>query len=148
PRFGRISDTWVWDGGSWGQGAVSSPQTPPARDMHAMVYDSIRQKIVMFGGNNGIAPLGDTWEWDSTTGWRQIQPANAPPARSGHAMSFDTRRGRTFLFGGTPFSNDTWEYNGNNWTRVGAASVAPPGRYRHAIAWDQNTSKHVLFGGL
>jgi hypothetical protein len=53
-------DTWQWDGsGTWTQLAIPGP-TP--RDFHAMVYDSGRDVIVLFGGADGVSINGETWE--------------------------------------------------------------------------------------
>ena len=32
-----------------------------------MSYDSVTQKVVLFGGFNGTFYLGDTWLWDGST---------------------------------------------------------------------------------
>jgi len=54
-----LGDTWEWNGSSWTQVATTGPS---ARWEHAMAYDSLRGRIVLFAGFN---TLDDTWEWDS-----------------------------------------------------------------------------------
>lgn len=76
-----------------------------------MAYDSIRSRIVLFGGDGAeTGYLGDTWFWDGAT-WTP-SAIQGPVPRSGHAIAFDSRRGRCVLFGGSPepFSvlSDTW----------------------------------------
>lgn len=45
--------------------------SPSARSFHAMAYDSIRQRTVLFGGTDySVGPLSDTWEWDGAN-WIQ-----------------------------------------------------------------------------
>lgn len=59
-----LNDTWEWDGSNWTQ---ELPQnTPPARWIPEMAYDSTHAKVVLFGGYNGIDPpyFQDTWTWD------------------------------------------------------------------------------------
>src|SRR5262249_44196351 len=58
-------DTWEWDGTTWTQRATTGP-SPRLRS--AMVYDSARQKVVLFGGmvpcscgNRNAIYYGDTW---------------------------------------------------------------------------------------
>ncbi len=56
------SDTWEYDGVDWRRSAT--PTSPESRNGHAMAYDSVRGKIVMFGGMNAAGvPLGDTLEY-------------------------------------------------------------------------------------
>jgi hypothetical protein len=32
--------------------------------MHAMAYDSVRGRVVLYGGSDGESNLADPWEWD------------------------------------------------------------------------------------
>ena len=75
-----------------------TPANPPARDAHAMAYDSARGRVVMFGGYDG-GVFGDTWEWDGNN-WRRRTPLSSPAARSAPALAYDSARGRVVLFGG------------------------------------------------
>ena len=54
--------------------------TPGLRGFHAMAYDSVRGKTVLFGGAIGSGYAGDTWEWDGAT-WTQVA-AGGPAARN------------------------------------------------------------------
>ena len=56
---GVLGDTWQWDGTDWTQIPIAGP-TP--RSFTKMVYDSNRQRSVLFGGYNGTQFVGDTWE--------------------------------------------------------------------------------------
>ena len=64
---GYLGDTWEWDGATWTLVADSASDSPQARDYHAMVYDTIRNSAVLFGGESYASLLGDTWE-------RQVWP--------------------------------------------------------------------------
>ncbi len=73
-----LSETWQWDGAQWTQ--LFPATVPRARFSPGMVYDPIRQTVVMFGGDGYSAPqhLSDTWEWSRATGnWTQ-QPISGP----------------------------------------------------------------------
>jgi hypothetical protein len=95
-----IGDTWEWDGTRWTQSAPSA-----GREGHAIAYDPLRERIVVFGGGGaGPAPLLTTLERDDTT-WIVRSPPS-PPARGWTAMAYD----RMLLFGGNSLS-DTWEYH-------------------------------------
>jgi hypothetical protein len=136
-------------GPGWTQRTPST--LPPGRVNHAMAYDSVRGRTVLFGGfqtSPSVAILGDTWEWDGVT-WAQQTPAVSPPPRRKHAMAFDSARGVTVLFGGAyggPTYSDTWEWNGAEWTERQPA-IVPALREYHAMAYDSIRGVTVLFGG-
>src|SRR5262249_17570221 len=73
---------------------VRQEKAPPAgpRSGPAIVYDSARQRPVLFGGSTGSGDLGDTWEWDGPT-WTQ-RATTGPSPRHGHAMAYDSARQR------------------------------------------------------
>jgi len=108
---GSLGDTWAYDGG-WTQ--VFPPTSPSARWLHALAYDSARNVTVLFGGYNYSGLLGDTWEWNGSTGtWTEVFPATSPAARNNYAMAYDSARSVTILFGGQRFGSlcdDTWKY--------------------------------------
>ena len=89
-RVGVVTRPATWQNlwGSW----------PLARYDHAMVYDSDRKVMVMYGGRtarNGPY-YDDTWEWDGARGaWNEKTPApngsvKHPPSARGHVMVYDT----------------------------------------------------------
>jgi len=55
-----LTDTWAWDGSNWYQRIPAV--IPPGRQYGAMVYDSVRQQPIMFGGVADVF-LNDTWVW-------------------------------------------------------------------------------------
>jgi hypothetical protein len=142
-----LSDTWEYDGVNWTQ--VTPANSPSYRNGHAMVYDSARGRLVMFGGGvYGFPYRNDTWEYDGVN-WTQVTTASSPSVRRDHAMAYDSVRGKVVMFGGSSTSgllNDTWEYDGVNWTQVTTAS-SPSARYSHAMVYDSARGKVVVFGG-
>lgn len=153
-----FNDMWAYDGTSWQRrspDAAPRALAPPGRDSHAMAYDTLRQRTVLFGGKNwaglngSAQALNDTWEYDGAT-WQPRSLALAPPMRYGHAMVYDATRQKIILFGGATIMGvtlgDTWEYDGSTWTQVTTAQ-APAARYGHAMAYDPVRQRVVLFGG-
>jgi len=123
---------------------LSPPTAPPARYFHAMAYDKLRGRVVLFGGRTSTG-LNDTWLWDGSN-WTLIEPQTKPSPRYGHAMAFDEARGVVLLFGGYSSFNDTWIFDGSNWIQLSPPS-RPGERYDHAMAYDAQRGVVVLFGG-
>jgi hypothetical protein len=99
-----------------------------------VAWDSARARLVVFGGHDGTARLGDTWEWDGTQ-WLNVTPAGTSPSpRNFCAMAFDLRSGRVLLFGGNDgsYQNDTWQWDGIGWTQLNPATQ-PAARQQHGM---------------
>lgn len=115
--------------------------TPAARYEHAMVYDAARDRVVMFGGRNGVTYFDETWEWDGVD-WTLKSPSTSPGKRAGHAMAYDAEHQVVLLFGG--FRNDeapgtvddTWEWDGTDWTQTNL-TVIPKGMIPDTTSADQ-----------
>lgn len=144
------SETWEWDGTDWTQLTPAHSPPPPVRHGHAMAYDAARHRVVLFGGQSGGKPLGDTWEWDGTDWIQTALVGPSPPARYDHAMAYDERRGRVLLFGGQDSTrrNDTWEWDGSNWVALASAGTTPSPRYGHAMTYNPARKRIALFGGF
>jgi hypothetical protein len=119
-----------------------------ARRGMAAVFDSHRQVVVMFGGENIDRMLDETLEFDGTD-WRQVITPHSPPGRLWHGMAYDSDRQVAILFGGTNDQivfNDTWEYDGRDWLQV-TTSDKPQPLSGFVMAYDTCRQKTVLFSG-
>ncbi|MCA8957643.1 MAG: hypothetical protein KDC87_16325, partial [Planctomycetes bacterium] len=134
---------------------VRPPVAPSGRMVHAMAYDGVGQRALLFGGMIPISIVatqiyGDTWAWDGST-WVEVTPANGPSPRSGHAMVRDAARDRVVLFGGQAANGanlaETWEWDGATWSLV-PATPSPPVRFGHQLAYDAARQRVVMFGGF
>lgn len=154
----RIGSTWEFDGQTWTQIADGL-----IRGAQGMVYDTVRRKMLLFGGFILHIPVNcpsDTWELDGNQ-WRQVA-TNAPPGRrDAQEMVFDPHRGVAVLFGGDYWDEqfplepphfivygDTWERDGAQWRQINLSGPVPAPRYGHAMAYDPKRRKVVLFAGL
>jgi hypothetical protein len=145
-----LGDTWELAGENWRLMATTSAPSP--RDHVAMVFDSRRARMVLFGGLGdaaaGFRPLADTWEYRTT--WSPVATTQGPLARYAHAMAYDPVRARAVLFGGRQTNGttlgDTWAFDGTAWSQL-APPTAPPPRSNHALAYDAARDQTVLFGG-
>lgn len=114
------NDTWIWNGQTWRKHTGTNP---PARNGHAMTYDSERRVILLFGGwsNNGRVKLGDMWQWDGKD-WSEIKLMGKKPSGRGIAgMAYDPHRKVAVLFGGDGENGklkDTWEWDGVKWSEI------------------------------
>lgn len=134
PAFGQsvteFDDTWEWAGRGWVRRYTAI--SPPARLDHAMVWDPLRQRVVVIGGHapRSGSMLSDTWEWDGTN-WTQVFTPFFPTPRRGAAAAFDGQRERVVLFGGHPLfgriADHTWEYSTDHIARVESYGNGCPG---------------------
>jgi DNA-binding beta-propeller fold protein YncE len=121
---------------------------PIARQRHAMAWDFLRNRLVLFGGASAGIPLADTWEWDGSA-WTRRFPAHSPSPRMGHAMAWDGGSGRVLLFGGEDgltSLGDTWAFDGTDWIRLAPAS-SPSARSGAGMELHAGIGKIVLYGG-
>ncbi len=107
-----FDDTQEYDGKVWRQIKVVGTKPSP-RSFHAMAYDPVNQRVVLFGGENTKDRWGsddtycysDTWAYtsDGTNGiWTVIDSYNHNLylARSGHAMVFNRDEGKIMVIAG------------------------------------------------
>lgn len=91
-RVGYFADTWAGYGGGgfWWWSKVSTSSAPSARGYAAMVYDTARRRMVLFGGVDGVVRLADTWEYEeprSSVNDYYIDPVNGRDVVSGGRKS-------------------------------------------------------------
>lgn len=146
---GLLEETWSFNGSAW---TLLNPSSSMAgRWGHRMVRDSLRNRIITFGGRSpGVnTPANDTFFWNGT-GWLPIVSPTLPPARHLYGMAYDQRRDRVVLFGGRgslSSPNDTWEFDGAVWRRIDL-TLAPSARQEMVMEYDVARGSAVLFGGL
>ncbi len=136
-----LRDTWEFDGTSWTN--RTPPTGPSARVSHAMAYDPIRQRVVVFGGDaGGGSPLDDLWSWDGTA-WTALTPAIRPSPRVTSQLAWDAPRKALVLYGAL---DDTWEWNGTAWSPVPLFDVPAP-RRNHVLVPSPSGAGVIAFGG-
>ena len=142
-RRNWLGDTWEWDGKSWIQIDVPGPSP---RNGAAAAYDSLRKRVVLFGGSTEHGVSGETWEWNGRE-WSENQAANTE-GRFNSVMAFDAVRARMVRFGGRfggKAYGDTWEYDGKEWKRL--TTTGPTARNHSAMVYVANRKRVFLFGG-
>jgi hypothetical protein len=131
--------------GEWRRAGLPSPRLSPG-----MVYDSVRDRVVMYGGarTDSLSQFDETWEWDGQS-WTRIETNSPFPTRSSAAMTFDSARGRAILFGGlssTNFTASLWEYDGSRWLERDVEGG--PSSRSTVISYDSDRQRTVVFGGV
>lgn len=83
------ADTWLWDGVDWAE--IPTTFTPPARSGHAMVFDALSGRPMVYGGYFGSAggSADDAWHYSQAL-------ANFSPFGAGCSNS----AGQTPVLGG------------------------------------------------
>jgi len=158
-------ELWEWSPatGVWTLRPPSGA-APSARSGAAMVFDPVRDKMLLFGGRGANHyNCEDLWEWDPPTGtWTERSGAGRhPSARTQQGMVYEASTGKILLYGGGRSEDDvqgvgvvasfgdTWELDPamGTWTELDPAS-SPGIRHDFGLVWDSARSKAVLFGGI
>jgi len=163
--FGGFDGTFHND--TWALSSLSTTPTwslltpltlPPPRSGHRMVYDAAGDRVVMYGGYDGVSPRrDDVWELrlgSSPLTWSNVTPAvPGPGARSSHSAVYDPNGARMLVFGGTgpAFRNDVWQLSLPSsgppiWSQI-LATGPPPAREEHSMILDPVRNRLVVFGG-
>jgi hypothetical protein len=109
-----------------------------------------RNKIVMFGGQNGNAVGTDTWEFDGT--WSPYVRLRSPPGRTEATLTYDPTLDVAVLVGGMSAEGvrlaDVWELDAlGRWIERNP-EVSPPGPRQSTMTYDAARGELVMFGGL
>jgi Galactose oxidase, central domain len=153
-----IDETWLWVRDQWVQRFPA--ERPGGRSAHAMVYDSNRQRVLLFGGRaeatqlrGKFTLLNDTWQWKNGN-WQQLETGNSPGVREHPDMAYDRARDRVILFGGYRYAADgktieplydTWEFDGNTWSEVQSAANGPQVD-KPLMVYDRARNQTILLG--
>lgn len=112
-----LEGTWAYDyeADSWTELSPAAP--PSARYYSAMVYDTDRDRMVIFGGTDrwAVATFDDTWVYDyDSNRWTELT-ASGPSVRAWHAMAYDESSQTVVTFGGGLTRDDvtaeTWLFD-------------------------------------
>jgi hypothetical protein len=146
-------DTWSLDTAKNEWTKLTTNGSPSARFNHAMVYDSDRREIVLFGGFSASDRIGDTWIYNiADNKWTNVSPQTGPSRRSDPGAAYDAKANKVVIFGGyglgDKIQGDTWVFHveQKTWTQMKPTNK-PMGRYGGIMVYDSYTEKCLLFGG-
>ena len=157
---GLLNDVWALSLSGppvWAQ-IVPTGSAPAPRHRHGAIYDPVRQRMLIFGGEgDAVSGFNDVWGLSLTGAhaWTQVLPVGTPPsARRGSGVAYDAVRDRMIVFGGTigAFSplSDLWALTlagTPTWLELTPAGTAPPRREFFSFATDAAGDRAVLHGG-
>ncbi|HNZ53639.1 MAG TPA: lectin-like protein, partial [bacterium] len=121
------NEVYEWSGTNWVLRPVLVGTAPSGRVYHSAAYDSVRNRMVIFGGRNSSGTiLRQLYEWDNATQTWVYRNNSGPEPRINAGMVYDPVKQRTIVFGGMNYNvspetyGDTWEYNNstNGWSNV------------------------------
>ena len=151
----RLPGTWAWDGRRW-ERVADSAASPPPRVGHAMAYDPVAERVVLYGGISYAPrrPRCDTWAFDGAR-WSALSAAACVTDRgAGASLVFDAGARRMLLVEGPAIGGDTlrplrlWGWERDRWVPVDSSGPRRLGF--SAAAYDERRSVlvvPVLFGG-
>jgi hypothetical protein len=156
---GPYGDLWVMSLAgtpAWTYLAASAP--PPPRSGHSAIYDPVRNRMVVFGGNLDAGATNEVWALSLSDPpvWTQLVPTGTPPsARAFHSAIYDPIRDRMIVFGGynsqSGDQSDVWALSLSNppaWTQLAPAGTAPAARDGHSAMYDPVRDRMLVFGGI
>jgi hypothetical protein len=150
------NDVWEYSPpavGTWRQLPVEGvPMSPRAQ--HAAVYDPVRDRVVVIGGDTGTF-LNDVWtiNLSGSPTWQRLMPTGVPPSgRREHTAIYDSTEDRIIVYGGFDGARrgDVWALSlGGSpaWTRLTSSTVSPAARMGHVAVYDAPRHRMVMFGG-
>jgi hypothetical protein len=151
--------TWEWhsSSGTWELQQQQSGIRPSRRYGHALVYNPISEKVLLYGGiDETSGSNSETWEWNGETDNWEKTGSGPEPSRWGHAMAFDSATNKVVVFGGSYRHAslgdgdlfDVWDYDGETWQNrtYPLKSLWPRARRGHALAAGPN-GRIFMYGG-
>jgi len=138
--LGRADPTWR---------PLPFPLAPAPRWVHAMAWDPLRERVIVFGGvtwgAGGRLERDHFWAWDGAS-WRFL-PASPGPALRLAALAFEPARGRAVVYGlGEGYDAvETWVWDGTRWERR-FPQAQPPRLCGIGMVHDEARARSVLVG--
>lgn len=152
------NDTWALSlsgSPSWEFLNTTGP-LPPPRYRNSIVYDSLRDRIIIFGGYSNTGPMNDAWALTLTgvPTWSElIAPDPLPAARYSHAAIYDPVGDRMVIFGGALINgqaDDVWVLSlpgAPSWSQLLPGGQPPGPLSGHSATYDPIRNRMIIIGG-
>jgi uncharacterized protein YjdB len=135
---------------------------PHIRTGQTATYDSVNNRMTVFGGFVSNVTLDDTWVLTLANGlggvpaWIQITSQGTAPSLSYHSAVYDQASDNMYVFGGSS-TKSKLQTNDHAFTLTGANGISsggekwvlggPPVRYSQSAFYDSSTNALFIFGG-
>ncbi len=141
---------------TWQQ--LSPAGSPPsARSGHAAIYDPVRQRMIVIGGQDAAGFKSDCWALDlaaPTPAWSVLPSGPAASGLNACGAVYDVARDRMLVHGGINNSSTAQasvhalELSTSTWSLVSTTSYLPlPGRFAHVALLDPSHDRLLVHGG-
>jgi len=161
------NELWIYNYSNNAWTKMNPIINPGPRYRHSMVYDSIHDQVILFGGMyanyeiNRYVYYNETWIYTySNNSWTNMNTTEKPSSRYSTSMVYDSTLDCVVLFGGNEryqsiffgpdpdMKDDTWIYNftENSWTNMNPLTK-PSARDGHSMVYDCKNNQTILFGG-
>ncbi len=158
--FGGVqSPQAVWvkslSGSSWTPVPVAGA-APSFRGCAAMIYDPLRERLILFGGQGQGGYVNDVWalSLSGNPQWSVLAPGGSPPSPRGAASAvYDPPRDRMVVFGGgdgAAMNNNVFALSlgsSPEWTALAVAGAPPAARIHCVAIHDPIRDRAVFYGG-
>jgi len=152
------NESWASCAGSrlWTPLKTSGPRPPTGED-HTAVFDPAGNRLILYGGENGMT-TNKLWALDlKTLTWRDLTNSGVP-RRESHTAVYDSRAKRMVVFGGFDrtaldlyevwaMDLDPGSAGFEKWQNLTVAEGRPPGRMDHSAVYDPRKNRMVFNGG-
>ncbi|MBI2098838.1 hypothetical protein HYT45_00275 [Candidatus Uhrbacteria bacterium] len=163
----HVNEIWLYDhaNGFWYHPVLNTQLGFTSREGASAVYDTNRDRFIIFGGLTGNATsnnrfYNDAWELKADANGvytlKKLSPSGIKPsARWLHAAVYDQTNDRMVIFGGddgSNFLNDVKALSfsgGENgaWSSITPSGTAPSARRQCAYAYDNNSNFMLITHG-
>jgi hypothetical protein len=145
------NETWALDVATLAWTQLSPGGTPPPPRLgHTMLYDPVRDRMVVFGGAHFTTRYGDVWALNlAANTWGQIVPSTPAAARFDHEAVYDAANDRMIVYGGLPSSPEVWSLSlaSGTWSSYVPAGRGPGYVRNPRLLLDQVRDRMIAIGG-
>lgn len=151
----RVNDGAMGGEGEWTQ-LNPEGSRPGARLGHSAIYDPVRERILVFGGDLTNAATNEVSALSllGTPTWTRLIVGGTPPnPRSAHSAIYDPVDDRMVVVGGrngATLYDDVWALSlagTPTWTQLAPAGISPSAREAAGATYDAMRNRMVMFGG-
>jgi hypothetical protein len=125
--------------------------------LHSAIQDPVRQRMIVFAGNDGVQMTNDVWQLAlaGAPRWDSLAPlGDLPSKRLGQSAIYDPVRDRLLAFGGVDSAGnvlaDVWALSLSDpptWSSLEPSGTGPSARYYHTAIYDPVRDRMLVFGG-